>query len=272
MLSFESPSLSHPKASLSIEKVLRRNPSVAWFYKDQFVWRTGELGAFNFLDRQVRRTTIINSPLASISSPEHLAPVFLLWNTTSFDVHLDSPEVPLMDGSALPWFHALRRLGQTPQPLSFYTVNTQDSWDLPNGYVKIEPAETFEVEYSLSRPGYSDSAFISIYSGEDLYPIFSARTFIFEDDFENAKKAGLLSGVNEESGLLLRVNSSNNLEVLSGGALRHPQEPVFHKILDLIGDLTLHCTFLPKLRISIHNGGHLAHHQILERLLAYALT
>lgn len=272
MLSFESPSLSYDKTSLSIEKAVRQKPSVSWFYKDQCIWRTGELEPFKSLDRKVLRTTIINSPLGSISSPEHLAPVFLLWNTSSFDVHLGSPEVPLLDGSALPWFHALLRLGQTPQPLSFYNASIHDSWEYSNGYVKIEPAETFEVEYSLSRQGYSDSAFISVYSGEDLYPIFSARTFIFQDDFEKAKKAGLLSGVNDGSGLLLRINSSNNLEVLSGGALRHPQEPVFHKILDLIGDLTLHCTFLPKLRISIHNGGHLVHHQILERLLAYAFT
>jgi len=42
--------------------------------------------------------------------------------------------------------------------------------------------------------------------------------------------------------------------------------------LDLIGDLTLHYPFLPKLRITIHNGGHIVHHQILERLLAYVIA
>lgn len=272
MHSFESPSLSYSKTHLSIEHIRKHKPTVSWFSKGQCIWRTGNAYSFQALEKKVCRTTIINSSLGSIISPEHLAPAFLLWNQESFNVYVDDIEIPLMDGSALPWFYALRHIAKTPQALSFYEVPIHDSWTFSNGFVKIEPAETFEVEYSLSRDHYSDSAFVSIYDGEDLFPILSARTFIFEEDFEKAKKEGLLSGVNENMGLLLKINSSNDLEILSGGRLRHPHEPIYHKILDLIGDLTLHYTFLPKLRITIHNGGHIIHHQILERLLAYVIT
>lgn len=272
MLSLESPSLSYKNTCVSIEHIRRHEPCVSWFVNGKCLWRTGNFQAFRALKKEVCRTTIIHSPLGSIFSPEHLSPVFLLWNQESFNIHVDQIEVPLMDGSALPWFFALRHIVKAPQPLSFYDAPIYGEWTFPSGYVKITPAETFEVEYSMNRNHYSDSAFVSIYDTVDLFPILSARTFIFEEDYEKARRDGLLAGVDEKRGLLLKINSSNRLEVLSGGSLRHPQEPILHKILDLIGDLTLHYPFLPKLRITIHNGGHIVHHQILERLLAYVLA
>lgn len=272
MLSLESPSLSYKNTCVSIEHIRRHEPCVSWFVNGKCLWRTRNFQAFRALKKEVCRTTIIHSPLGSIFSPEHLAPVFLLWNQESFNVHVKNLEVPLMDGSALPWFYALRHLAKVPQALSFYDFPIKEEWSFPNGFVKIAPAETFEVEYSLSRDHYSDSAFVSIYDGTDLLPILSARTFIFEEDFYNVRKNGLLAGVDEKTGLLVKTNSLGGLEILSGGPWRHPQEPILHKILDLIGDLTLHYPFLPKLRITIHNGGHIVHHQILERLLAYVIA
>ena len=45
------------------------------------------------------------------------------------------------------------------------------------------------------------------------------------------------------------------------------QEPVRHKILDLLGDLALIGLALPRLRLEIRNGGHALNHLLLEQLL-----
>jgi len=95
-----------------------------------------------------------------------------------------------------------------------------------------------------------------------------ARTFIFSDDWESLRAKGMLPGALEGCGILLQAQGSN-LRVLSGAPLRHSQEPLLHKILDLLGDLALLGPHLPKLRIRIHNGGHAVHHQLIERIQNY---
>jgi UDP-3-O-acyl-N-acetylglucosamine deacetylase len=226
---------------------------------------------------------------AALATPEHLAPVFLLWPDVSFDVNVDGvdagrdvdgdvanpvPEIPLMDGSALLFFLTLRREAGVPRELSFYDAPVSRQWDLRNasdqpsyGYVRIEPAETFEVEYRLDRPdanGFKSCAALSVYGPEDLYGVFQARTFILEKEYEQAREAGLLAGATESCGLLVKSPVDKSL-------YRVPEEPAMHKILDLLGDLSFACPALPKIRVEILNGGHASHHQILKEVLPYLL-
>ncbi|NLO23721.1 MAG: UDP-3-O-acyl-N-acetylglucosamine deacetylase [Fibrobacter sp.] len=266
-ISMESASLSYPLAKASVELVKRHRAMVSWYHQGELLWQTGNVDAFKKLHSSVKRTTILSSKTTSIASPEHLAPVFALWNQYSFDIHLEQDEVPMLDGSALAWFHAIRSMAKTPQALGFYDVPLHEEWEIPGGFVKIRENDTFEVEYSLDNYYFKDSSLVSIYGPEDLYPILQARSFIFLEDYQKAKKAGLLKGSTHQNGLLLESSLLEPINLLHGAPLRHPQEILYHKILDLIGDICLHTTFLPKLKIQIHNGGHTSHHQILQRLL-----
>ena len=188
-----------------------------------------------------------------------------------------------MDGSALPFFNALRRNVGVPEELAFFDAPIHDGWDLfrtdvsdaaqaqkPYGSVKIMPSEAFEVEYILERNeegrSFKSAANVSIYSAEDLYNVFAARTFILKKEFDEARKAGLLSGVDSSCGLLLDDSPEVNAP-----AFRVEGEPARHKILDLLGDLCFAKPKLPKVRLEIINGGHLSHRTILEKVLPYAL-
>jgi UDP-3-O-acyl-N-acetylglucosamine deacetylase len=243
----------------------------------------------------VARTAIYESVEGAhalkLASPEHLAPVFLMWPTRRFVVDVACngevdqgkvAEVPLMDGSALPFFSTLRRNVGVPEELAFYDAPVHAAWDLfrtdvadtvqaqkPYGSVKITPSEAFEVEYILERNEngcvFRSAANVSIYSAEDLYNVFAARTFILKNEFDEARKAGLLGGVDESCGLLL-----DNSEV-ADAPFRVADEPARHKILDLLGDLCFAKPALPKVRLEIINGGHLSHRTILEKVLPYAL-
>ena len=295
-LEFTSPSLSYSSASVKVHLLPRdpnREPRVSWNVGGKLLYRTDHLKLFDSLNFEVRRTTIYRnnegaenagSRSVALATPEHLAPVFLLWPEKSFDVVVDDgtkiascdganpvPEVPLMDGSALPFFLALRREAGVPEEIRFYDAPVNKEWDLLNsagetyGYVRMEPSETFEVEYRLDRSdvpgGFNSCAALSVYAPEDLYGVFQARTFILEKDYEQACRAGLLAGATESCGLLVKTPVDKSL-------YRMAEEPAMHKILDLIGDLSFAHPALPKVRIEILNGGHACHREILKQVLS----
>ena len=291
---FNSASLFYSKANVKIE-VQERNPQleprVEWRVGGRHFYSTDCAKCFTDLKYRVARTSIYESDEGThalkLASPEHLAPVFLMWPSRSFTVDVACnedgiAEVPLMDGSALQFFSAFRRNVGVPEELLFYDVPVHDKWDLfrtdvvdpakaqkPYGSVKITPSEAFEVEYVLERNEigcvFKSAANVSIYSAEDLYNVFAARTFILKNEFDEARKAGLLGGVDESCGLLL--GDSQEAKTL----YRVLEEPARHKILDLLGDLCFVKPRLPKVRLEIINGGHLSHRTILEKVLPYAL-
>ena len=287
---FTSRSLSFENTAVTVELLERdpqKTPFVEWCVGGKPFYRSDCRKLFSELKFVAERTagyclrdSVKSQEPQTLWSPEHLAPVFLMWPSRRFRVNLaaaDKPEVPMMDGSAIPFFCSLRRECGAPEELAFYDAPVHDEWNLGDfGHVRISPAETFEVEYvidrSVERDGYElkSSASVSIYSPENLYQIFMARTFIHQVELDRAQAAGLLAGVDESCGLLLQAGDCAQ-NVACSPKFRIANEPAMHKILDLIGDLTFICPALPRVRIEITNGGHVSHHQIMEKIFPYAL-
>ncbi len=246
-------------------------PQIKWFASSgEMLWSSSDINSFSKLEFFANRSSgLFKNSRASISTVEHLSPVLLLYPESYLEIHALAEELPILDGSAYPWYEAVRGLAGVPQALVFYDAPIRERLEWDGGFFEISPAETLEIEYSLSHGNFSDDAFVSIYDAEDLVKIFPARTFIFEDDLKNARANGLLAFADEQSGLLLAEEKGKAIPKI-GGPFRMESEPVYHKILDLIGDISLPAPFLPRLRIRIHNGGHVAHRKLLERLMDYA--
>ena len=287
---FTSRSLSFEKTCVSVElleKDPQKTPFVEWNVGGKPFYRSDCPSLFSELEFVVRRTAGYKAENLELWSPEHLAPVFLMWPHRRFRINLNEaerPEIPMMDGSAIPFFTNLRKVCGAPEELVFYDAPVHAEWDLvdsrlPNsnvvfGHVRIAPAETFEVEYvidrSVDRDGYDlqSAASVSIYAPENLYQIFMARTYIHQVELDGARAAGLLAGVDESCGLLLDAGNSASFAGCNP-KFRIASEPAMHKILDLLGDLTFICPALPRVRIEITNGGHVSHRQIMEKLISY---
>ncbi len=292
ILNFTSPSLSFGSTSVSVEpleKDPQKVPFVAWYVGEKLFYRSDACHCFEELEFFAKRTAgyKLSESGLELLSPEHLAPVFLMWPHRRFNVRLSDaakPEVPMMDGSSIPFFCEMRKICGAPEELVFFDAPVHAEWDLKTptslraegeaiyGHVRITPAETFEVEYVLdrntARDGYDlkSAASVSIYSPENLYQIFMARTFIHQVELERARAAGHLAGVDESCGLLI---DGDTLNAECCSKFRIANEPAMHKILDLIGDLSFICPALPRVRIEITNGGHVSHRQIMEKIIPY---
>ena len=273
-----------------LERDPQKVPFVAWYVGEKLFYRSDACHCFEELEFFAQRTagyrlkdsagSAAGESSMQLLSPEHLAPVFLMWPHRRFNVRLTDatkPEVPMMDGSSIPFFCEMRKFCGAPEELVFYDAPVHAEWILRSdasiyGHVRIAPAETFEVEYVLdrnsARDGYDlkSATSVSIYSPENLYQIFMARTFIHQVELERARAAGLLAGVDESCGLLL---DGFTPEAECCSKFRIANEPAMHKILDLIGDLSFICPALPRVRIEITNGGHVSHRQIMEKIIPY---
>ena len=102
-LEFTSSSLSFGNANVSVQILPRdsnRAPRISWNVGGRHLYRTDHLKLFDSLDFEVRRTTIYRGESAALATPEHLAPVFLLWPEKSFDVDVgDGTKIASCDGA-----------------------------------------------------------------------------------------------------------------------------------------------------------------------------
>jgi UDP-3-O-acyl-N-acetylglucosamine deacetylase len=251
----------------------------------RFFWPDGPLTpeALGHWDRRVKRSTELRWQNSSIRTPEHLLAAALFFADCALDIHCDAEEPPGLDGSAKPFFELLSQAA--PEAVfapGWRTFPSQLSWSYegPEGSLQAEPAADFSVEYELDRFPLREHFGLSdpMTATQEILP---ARTFIFYREWCSAVQApGLLQGVGSESGLLITESQAEYEEAKTafpelrglGFPLLHPQrfrmdqEPVKHKILDLLGDLALLGLALPRLRLRIRNGGHALNHLLLERL------
>jgi UDP-3-O-[3-hydroxymyristoyl] N-acetylglucosamine deacetylase len=252
--------------------------------------------ALGRLSRQARRSTRLGDGEAAIGTPEHLLAALLFFPDLPVEVECDAAELPGLDGSALPFREALARLasGQAFPPPSTppssspflpawreYPSDLDFTYHWGYGHMRVRPAAGFSVLWRLDRPPLQQ-AFRLADACTAFREILPARTFAFHGEWLQALQAGLMAGATQDSGLLLAASEGEHRELLArhpdwrGGpypllnqpAWRMPDEPVKHKILDLLGDLALLGLALPRLEIEILNGGHAANHHLMGRLLA----
>ena len=184
-------------------------------------------------------TKIQNSHGVSVSTVEHLMAAFYLEGVDNALVELDAPEVPIMDGSAFDFAHAIKSFGTKEQKYSRKFIKVLKKVEVNNGAKKIsiEPLSKdlvidFEIVYSnpLIRTRRKEFRL----SKSDLNPITDSRTFCLYEDIDQIRSQGLAKGGSLENAIVVKDH-----KILNDDGLRYRDEFVNHKILDCIGDLML---------------------------------
>ncbi len=184
-------------------------------------------------------TKIQNSYGVSVSTIEHLMAAFYLEGVDNALVELDAPEVPIMDGSAFDFVHAIKSFGTKEQKYPRKFIKVLKKVEVNNGAKKIsiEPLSKdlvidFEIVYSnpLIRTRRKEFKL----SKSDLNPITDSRTFCLYEDIDQIRSQGLAKGGSLENAIVVKDH-----KILNDDGLRYRDEFVNHKILDCIGDLML---------------------------------
>jgi UDP-3-O-[3-hydroxymyristoyl] N-acetylglucosamine deacetylase/3-hydroxyacyl-[acyl-carrier-protein] dehydratase len=184
-----------------------------------------------------RRTMLGFGPL-QIQTTEHLLAALAGLSIDNIIIELDNVELPGLDGSAKGFVDAVKKAGiieqDAPKNIIEITAPVWCGDASQDSIITILPSEEFKVSYTLSYPGIGTQFFSAIVNEKSFETeIAPARTFCFEAEALELLKRGLGKGANYDNTLVMGVNGPIR------SALRFPDEPARHKVLDLIGDLYL---------------------------------
>lgn len=190
--------------------------------------------------------------LGPISTVEHVMASLAGMDVTDAEIELTAPELPALDGSALPYVQAIQKsgvevVGQLEVKGLFARLFVKDG----DAKVAVSAGEG-HWQYRLVCPGrWPELQEFAV----DLNPEFfsegvaPARTWGFEEEVEQVLARGLAKGLDWDSALVLGKEGYKN-------EARFPDEPVRHKLLDLCGDLALSGVPLRALNVAGTRSGH----------------
>ncbi|MEA3213025.1 MAG: hypothetical protein QOE70_6082 [Chthoniobacter sp.] len=189
--------------------------------------------------KTVERATTIAEGNVKVHTVEHVLAALAGLGVDNVIIEMDANEPPIGDGSAQPYVEMIRKAGLVEQgfPRAIYEVTEPIHIETKTGsLMTIVPDSGFRV--SCTQVGL-EGRFTQFYSTEITAALFEkeiapARTFVFYEDVKPLMDKGLIKGGSLENAVVVRGES-----VLSKEPLRFKDEFVRHKILDIVGDLSL---------------------------------
>jgi UDP-3-O-[3-hydroxymyristoyl] N-acetylglucosamine deacetylase len=212
-------------------------------------------------------TTISNDDGVHVATVEHLMAALSGCGIDNALVEINSPEVPIMDGSSAPFVMLFECAGSVEQEAPRRALKILKPITVSDGDcgVTVLPASDFSVEFEIdfnSEAVRERSLDVRLVNGTFNASISRARTFGFLEDVDRMRAAGLGLG-----GSLDNVVVVDGDHVMNEGGLRFDDEFVRHKILDCVGDFYL--AGGPMLaRVVAHKSGHAYNNKLLRAVFA----
>ena len=184
-------------------------------------------------------TGLSNSHDVSISTVEHLMAALRLCGIDNLEIEVDGPEIPIMDGSAMPFVETLGSIGTREIDTPRKAIWIHKPVEVRDGerYALLMPNNRPRVTVSIgfSEPAIGAQTLSVITDDPELrQSIAPARTFGFLHEVEQLRERGLALGGSLNNAILV-----DGERVVNPEGLRFADEFVRHKVLDAIGDLSL---------------------------------
>ncbi|MBI2186318.1 MAG: UDP-3-O-acyl-N-acetylglucosamine deacetylase [Acidobacteria bacterium] len=205
----------------------------------------------------INHATGLMRDAVTVDTVEHLLAAFVSLGVDNVVVELNSPEVPIMDGSAAPFIYLIQEAGikQLAAPRRYLKALRPISLSRGDKRIALYPSDHFKVTYSIAFDHpllRHQSQTIPITEESFIEEIAPARTFGFLEEVEMMRQQGLALGGSLENAIVIGDTGVLN------NALRFEDEFVRHKILDVIGDMAL--VGHPIIgHLIAHRGGHALH-------------
>ncbi len=212
--------------------------------------------------------TTVGKDDVAVGTVEHLLSAIMACGITDVDIRIDGPEVPIVDGSSLPFMHLIDAAGVRTLGAEVPVLRIKKPIEIVDGdkSIRIAPANRLILKYKIdfNHPVIGRQSMQFDFNHDNfLKKIAPARTFGFMRDVEKLRAAGLARGGSVENCIVLDDQGVVN------GELRFRDEFVRHKILDLLGDLALVGRPIVG-EITASKAGHAMHSRFVEQILKAA--
>ncbi len=216
-----------------------------------------------------RLATTLGNEDFQVSTTEHLLAALHGFGIDNANVELDSAEVPIMDGSAEPFFQLLKLTGKTRQnglrkvlritrPIYFKDDDKCLTISPYNGF-KVTGEIAFD-DTIIKKQRFTFDLFTDHFGDE----IARARTFGYVEQVEELWANGLALGSSLANVIAIHWNRKS---VLNEDGLRYEDEFIRHKVLDLLGDIALlGCPVLG--HVEAYKAGHAQHLGLMQAIAA----
>lgn len=212
-------------------------------------------------------TCLVNGQGVKISTVEHLLAAVAGMGIDNLIIDVDSPEIPIMDGSSLPFVYLLQSVGIETSNVAKRFIRIKKTIRVEEGdkWAELKPYEGFRVNFAIdfdhpviAKTGQFMSMDLS--SCSFIKEISRARTFGFVKDIELLRSHNLALGGSLENAIVL-----DEYRMLNPDELRYDDEFVKHKILDAIGDLYM-CGSSILGELNAYKSGHALNNILLREV------
>lgn len=230
--------------------------------------QAGAIPARHHLTATTELATVIgDKDGAAVSTIEHVMAALYGLGVDNAVICIDGPEVPILDGSALPFVDAIRAIGVERQDKARRYLKVKRPVRLENGqqFGELLPHDGFSIDVEIIYPDAEighQRVVLDISAATFERELAGARTFGFYRDVERLRAAGFARGASLENTVVIGSG-----EILNREGLRYSDEFVRHKALDAVGDLSL--IGMPVLGLyRSSRGGHKLNAAVVAALLA----
>ena len=242
-------------------------------------FRRTDLGAdiparFDFVTDTRLCTTIgaPNAPAARIGTIEHVMAALIGAGIDDAIIEVDGPEIPILDGSAAPFMFLIDCAGiatsAAPRQL-IEVLRPVRVEDAQGAFAELHPNPEaafdarLEIDYPNTAIGHQSLNF-RLTPDAFRANLADSRTFGLAEDVARLHEAGLALGGSLDNAVVV-----DGMSIMNPGGLRHPDEFIRHKMLDVVGDLALAGAPL-RARFIGHRSGHALNNRLLRALFADA--
>lgn len=184
------------------------------------------------------RSTTLGKGNIRLHTVEHVLAAFSGCGIDNAIVELDANEPPIADGSAREYVRMIEDAGIEPQAEAREVFQIEEAFELRAGEttVTVFPHDRLKITCTCAGGGGRLTEFYSLEIDPDSWKkeLSHARTFCFFEEIEYLYTNGLIKGGSLENAVVIRDDA-----VLTNEPLRYPEEFARHKILDILGDITL---------------------------------
>jgi UDP-3-O-[3-hydroxymyristoyl] N-acetylglucosamine deacetylase len=189
--------------------------------------------------KDTKMCSAIGQDTSRVATVEHLMSALSATGIDNIIIELNGPEVPIMDGSSMPFIYLLQtaKLKELDAAKKFVLINDVIEVKDKDKWARFEPYDGFKIDFTIDFPHpvfdtSTNKVALDFYDESYITEISRARTFGFMQEVEYLRSNGLARGGSLDNAIVL-----DEYKIINTDGLRYNDEFVRHKILDAVGDL-----------------------------------